>query len=75
MATGMETITTYKHHTYSTRSASYYVLFQHSCDELIFEFKNFHNHGLATLTVDIDGIGIVSSRVSAGFDDLLKSST
>ena len=45
-----------------------------SNDELIFEFLNHSNHGLATVTMDISGIGITSSRVSAGFDDLIKSS-
>ena len=46
-----------------------------STDELIFELVNHTNHGLATLTMDIAGIGFTASRVSAGFDDLIKSST
>ena len=42
-------------------------------DELVFEFLNFTNHGLASVTMDVTGIGITTSRVSAGFNDLLKS--
>lgn len=42
-------------------------------DEVIFEFANPHNHGLATVTMDVDGLGMTSSHVAAGFDDLLKS--
>ncbi|MBX2818130.1 MAG: hypothetical protein KTR29_00570 [Rhodothermaceae bacterium] len=44
-----------------------------SNDELIFEFLNYTNHGLATVTMDITGIGLTASRVSAGFNDLIKS--
>ena len=42
-------------------------------DSLIFEFVNPSNHGLATLTMDINGLGFTSSRAAAGFDDLIKS--
>ena len=46
-----------------------------SNDELIFEFYNHQNHGLASLTMQVDGIGLISSRVASGFHELIKSST
>ena len=44
-----------------------------SNDELIFELVNHQNHGLATLSMGLTGTGMTTSRVAAGFDDLIKS--